>query len=141
MKKLVLAGLLSIGVAFATDVFEFMGEQANTLAIVCDTQNCKNFIAESKEVNEWMRKAEQENKDDKESKIKHMYYTTSGLQAAKKACASFRKLNNKDINALTKKISVSEDLETKDLEYAIMKGCIKAENPFLYAFNKNPLSP
>lgn len=52
MKKLILASLLSISVSNATDVFEFMGEQANALASVCDTQNCKNFIAESKEVNE-----------------------------------------------------------------------------------------
>lgn len=82
-----------------------------------------------------MREAEQENKDDEKSKIKHMYYTSSWLQAAKKACASFRKLSNKDINALIKKLGA------EDFEYGIMEGCVKVENPFLHAFNKNPLSP
>ena len=56
MKKLVLAGLLSIGVAsmaFASDdneIYKEVAKQANILISACNTQSCKNFIIEIKEV-------------------------------------------------------------------------------------------
>ena len=124
MKKLVLAGLLSIGVAsmaFASDdneIYKEVAKQANTLISACNTQSCKNFITEIKEANTWLEKAESyRNKDDEKSKTKDKYYTSNAMQVLKKVCASFKKLNTKDINALAKKVNY------ENLEDDLMNNC------------------
>ncbi|AQQ58850.1 hypothetical protein XJ32_00675 [Helicobacter bilis] len=132
MKKLILAGLLSIGVAsmaFADEndirIYKNMAKQANTLISACNTQSCKNFITEIKEVSAWLEKAEpHRDKDDEKSKTKDKYYTNNAIQVMKKACASFKKLDTKDTNALAKKIDYEE------VEDSIMKTCPMIESGF-----------
>lgn len=130
MKRLLLVGLLMGGggsVALADDgeVYK-VAKQADTLIKVCNTQSCKNFIAEVKEVGTWLEKAEPyRDKDDEKSKTKDKYYTSNAIQVMKKACASFKKLNTKDTNALAKKV----DYDT--LENNLMKTCPMIESGFV----------
>ncbi len=131
MKKLILASLLSVGVAsiaFADDneIYKEVAKQADMLIKTCNTQSCKNFVAEIKEANTWLEKSElYKDKEDEKSKTKEKYYFSNAMQAMKKACVSFKKLDTKDTNALTKKVNY------EILEDDLMKNCPVIESGFV----------